>query len=240
MEIFYSELASFWPLLSPVEDYEAEALEMLRVLEERHPEARTLLELGSGGGHVAAYFKRRFASTLTDLSSEMLAESRKLNPECEHLLGDMRFLDLKRTFDVVFVHDAVDYMCSEEDLEAVFRTAYRHLAPRGIALFAPDHVRERYEPGTECGGTDAPDGRGLRYLEWSEEVTPGSATVRTHYAFLIREADGSVRFLHETHITGLFPSSLWRELLSRVGFEVDVIEERTRDHTPRLLFVGRK
>ena len=35
--------------------------------------------------------------TLVDLSEEMLAVSRELNPECEHLQGDMRTLRLGRT-----------------------------------------------------------------------------------------------------------------------------------------------
>ena len=67
----------------------------------------TLLELGSGGGNNASHLKARFNCTLTDISPDMLALSRTLNPECEHLEGDMRTLRLGRTFDVVFIHDAI-------------------------------------------------------------------------------------------------------------------------------------
>ena len=73
-------------------------------------EATTLLELGSGGGNNASHLKHRFECTLTDLSPEMLALSRTLNPECEHIEGDMRTLRLERTFDAVFVHDAIAYI----------------------------------------------------------------------------------------------------------------------------------
>jgi hypothetical protein len=38
------------------------------------------------------------------------------DPECEHLQGDMRELRIDRTFDAVFVHDAIAYMTTEEDL----------------------------------------------------------------------------------------------------------------------------
>ncbi|HKO93768.1 MAG TPA: class I SAM-dependent methyltransferase, partial [Polyangiaceae bacterium] len=110
MKTFYDTLAPWWPLISPVEDYEAEARYLSRLVESRAPAARTLLELGSGGGHNAFYFKERFALTLTDLSEAMLAMSARLNPECEHVRGDMRSLALQRSFDVVFAHDAIDYM----------------------------------------------------------------------------------------------------------------------------------
>lgn len=241
MNIFYAELAPWWPLLSPVEDYEAEAADLRRVIEARAPGARTVLELGSGGGHNAHHLARRFAMTLSDLSPEMLAMSARLNPGCEHVVGDMRTLALGRTFDVVLAHDAVDYMTTEADLEAAIATAHRHLAPGGLAVFVPDHVAERFRPGSESGGTDAADGRALRYLEWTLDVAPGATSGVTHYSFLVRDADGAVRCLHEAHVFGLFPQATWVRLFERCGFEVEVEEERTDDdREPRLYVLGRK
>jgi hypothetical protein len=59
--------------------------------------------------------KRAYDCHLTDLSEPMLECSRRLNPECAHAAGDMRTLDLGRTFDLVLAHDAIDYMLSEDD-----------------------------------------------------------------------------------------------------------------------------
>lgn len=241
MEIFYSTLAPYWPLLSPVEDYREEALELLGILERAHPAARTLLELGSGGGHVAAHLKGRYALTLSDLSAAMLASSARLNPECEHVQGDMRTLDLGRRFDLVLAHDAIDYMTSEADLAAAMATAFRHCRPGGVVLLVPDAVKERFEPGTGCGGTDDAGGLGLRYLEWTLDPDPTDAVGVTHYAFLVREPGGAVRTLGETHAFGLFPAERWRGLLEAAGFAVEVLEERTAEaRRPRLLFLGRR
>lgn len=241
MTIFYGELARWWPLVSPVEEYEGEAREFLRVIVEQRPHARTALELGSGGGHNAYYFKRHFAMTLSDLSSDMLAVSRQLNPDCEHVLGDMRTLELGRTFDVVFVHDAIDYMTSETDLAASLETVYRHLAPDGLALVVPDHVKERYASATECGGSDGADGSALRFLEWSLDVAPSDTTGTVHYSFVLREADGSLRCLHEAHPFGLFSQATWLQLFERSGFNVELVEERTdEERVPRLMFLARR
>ena len=46
----------------------------------------------------------------------MLDVSRVLNPDREHLQCDMRTVRLGREFDCVFVHDAVCYMTTLEDL----------------------------------------------------------------------------------------------------------------------------
>src|SRR5690606_2038705 len=103
-----------------------------------------------------SHLKKRFTCTLTDISPAMLELSRGLNPECEHIEGDMRTLRLPRTFDAVLVHDAVDYMTTREDLAAVAATAFLHLRNGGVALFVPDCVRETFEPSTESGGSDVP------------------------------------------------------------------------------------
>src|SRR4029453_5363975 len=119
----YRELAEWWPVLpAPHEDPE-EAEDYRRLLvESSGGEAREVLELGSGGGNNASHLKAHFGLTLVDRSQQMLAVSRRLNPECEHVEGDMRSVRLGRTFDAVFVHDAIAYMTTEDDLRAVFAT----------------------------------------------------------------------------------------------------------------------
>ena len=104
----YRELAEWYPLLTPVADYAEEAAFYRRLFEEhcRRP-PRTLLDLGSGGGHNAAHLKATLSCTLLDLAPAMLDLSRRLNPECEHVEGDMRTVRLRRVFDCVLVHDAV-------------------------------------------------------------------------------------------------------------------------------------
>src|SRR5690606_694113 len=101
----------WWPLLSPAEEYVEEAAFYALVLQaySRDP-VESLLELGSGGGNNASHLKHKFRLTLVDSSPQMLAVSRTLNPECDHIEGDMRTLRLGREFDAVFVHDAICYM----------------------------------------------------------------------------------------------------------------------------------
>ncbi|WP_053171038.1 class I SAM-dependent methyltransferase [Streptomyces sp. SBT349] len=234
----YGDLARWWPLISPIEGYEGDAgivTEMFALAE--HP-VREVLELGSGGGHTAYHLRSRYALTLVDLSREMLAVSRGLVPDAEHLRGDMRDLRLGRTFDAVLVHDAIDYMTTADDLSAALRTAYAHCRPGGVAAFFPDHVAETFEPVTDCGGGDADDGSGARYLEWSLPTEPGATTVRTEYTFTLREADGTVRSVHETHVTGLFAVADWQRLLGEAGFHVSTVRE-SGGHD-RTMFIGHR
>jgi SAM-dependent methyltransferase len=214
----YDDLASWWPLLSEPGDYAEEAELFRRVLSEgAGPSPRTVLELGSGGGNNASHLKRHFSMTLTDVSAGMLEASRALNPECEHVQGDMRSLRLHRTFDAVFVHDAICYMTTEADLRSVLETAWVHCRSGGVALFVPDHVRETFRDGTSCGGHDG-EGRSLRYLGWSWDPDPADTTYIVDYVYLLREGAGVPRVVPDRHIEGLFPRDLWLSLLAAVGF----------------------
>ncbi len=237
----YQDLASWWPLISPPREYAQEAAFAAKVFGLASGPVREVLELGSGGGHNASFLKQRFAMTLVDISAEMVAQSRQLNPECEHLAGDMRTLRLDRTFDVVFVHDAVDYMTTEPDLSQAIGTAFAHCRAGGVGVFVPDHLAETFLPGTSWGGSDAPDGRGARYLEWAFDPDPADTWMVTEYAFLLREADGSVQAVHDSHRLGLFDRGTWLRLLAAAGFEPHAVTEETSDdRLPRELFIGRR
>jgi SAM-dependent methyltransferase len=237
--LFYGDLASWWPLLSPPGEYLEEAAFAASLLASAAIPVRDVLELGSGGGSNAVHMANRFDLTLVDLSPQMLAVSAALNPGCEHIVGDMRTVRLDRQFDAVFIHDAIDYMTTEADVRAALSTAYAHCRPGGVVVLMPDHTVESFEAGADHGGSDAPDGRAARYLAWSWDPDPADTWVRTEYAFLLRDADGTVRAAHDTHRTGLFPRALWLDLLVQRGFDASVVPEITEeDRPPRDVFVG--
>jgi len=165
----------------------------------------------------------------------MLTVSRALNPECEHVEGDMRTVRLGRVFDAVFVHDAVMYMTDGTDLRRAIATAAAHCRPGGVALFAPDHVRETFQPATDHGGHDG-DGRGLRYLEWTWDPDPSDTCYVVDFAYLLRGPDGSVRVEHDRHVLGMFARETWSRLLHEAGFQAKTVP----DEWGRDLFLATK
>ncbi len=232
----YDELAGWWPVFSDPKEYRREAAHVYRVLRKStQPAPRTLLELGSGGGNSAFHLKAHFSMTLVDLSAQMLRVSRKLNPECEHIKGDIRTLRLGRTFDAVFVHDAICHMTTDTDLRAVMQTAYEHCRPGGVALFIPDFVRETFVAGTDQGGSDSPR-KSVRFLQWIVDPDPKDTSYLVDFAILLRDRRGAVRVAHDRHVLGLFPRARWLRLLREIGFKAVVV----RDDEVRDLFVGHR
>ncbi len=238
----YSELAPWYHLLTAPEDY-AEEAEFYRnaIISASDTSPERLLELGSGGGNNASHLKAHFQLTLIDLSPQMLKISQQLNPECEHILGDMREIRLDRLFDAVFIHDAIMYMSSEADLQRAIETAYLHCRPAGVVLLAPDHVQESFRPSTGHGGHDGQKG-GIRYLDWTWDPDPEDSTCISDMVYLIKDKQGNLQIEHDRHLLGLFPRQIWLKLLTNAGFQPQVIPFEHSQIEPGTcdVFIGRK
>jgi len=228
----YTDFASWFHLLTAPADY-AEEAEYYSDAFAKAADAplHTLLELGSGGGNMASHYKTHFQSTLVDPSVQMLALSQGLNPECEHIAGDMRTLRLGRSFDAVFVHDAVMYMTTEADLRLAMETAFVHCRPGGVAVFAPDYVRETFVSRTSHGGHDG-NGRGMRYLEWTHDPDPSDTTFVADYAYVFYEEGKATTCALDQHTCGLFGRATWLSLLEEVGFSASVRQQEPVDDPP--------
>lgn len=220
----YGELAPWWPLISPPGEYAAEAQFLAALLSTaaRAGAGRRaeVLDLGSGGGHVAMHLARAgLALTLVDRSAPMLAASRELNPGLPHLQGDMRTVRLRREFDAVLAHDAVDYLTTEAELAQLVATAYAHCRPGGLAVFVPDHLADTFRPGHGQGGDSDADGRRASFSEHATDPDPADDWIQVDYEFVLRNAEGAKQVVRETHRLGAFRQATWLRLIAKAGFE---------------------
>jgi len=144
----YTELAAWWPLLSPPDDYTDDSARMLDEIRRRiGPGRASLLDLGIGGGSLIAHFTSEaggFDVTGVDLSSQMLEQCRRVNPTAELMTGDMREIRLGREFDVVLMHDAVSYLLDVDAMRAALETAWVHVHPGGMLMLCPDWYQETF------------------------------------------------------------------------------------------------
>jgi SAM-dependent methyltransferase len=137
-----------------------QAVELYRAEADR--QGGSVLELGSGTGHkLIPIAADGHPCTGLELSPEMLAEARRKagdrGVEVDWVQGDMRELDLGRTFDLVIIAaNTLLHLHGAEDLVRCFRSVRRHLAPGArlvLDVFNPsvpllaqaDGVRRRRE-----------------------------------------------------------------------------------------------
>jgi len=226
----YGELARYWPLISPHEEYEDGADNLRAALGSDSGQGeRTLLDLGTGGGHHLHALLGDFRATGVDLSEGMQAVSRALHPEVEYVHGDLREVRLGRTFDAVMLHDSVSYMLTTADLSAAFATAAAHLEPGGVFVVAPDWFTETFPDRTAAFDTRERDGLQVTYFDYTWDPDPTDTLIRVDMTLLIREGD-DVRMEEDRHVTGVFPRATWFDLLRSAGFEVEERPHVASDH----------
>lgn len=222
----YDDLAHLWPVLSPPEDYAAEAATIEEAITPAIPVNRApkLLELGAGGGHTLVHLADRFDCVAVDLSQPMLDNCRRLVPAARTIVGDMRSLRLEETFDAVLVHDAIDYMTTPEDARAAIDTAAAHLRAGGVAVIAPTYVADDFEDGDYEADQSHAEGLTLTYLGYARRRPGDAQRLELHLAYVI-DRDGTVEVVHDAHECGLFSRDQWRSWIAEAGLEA--IEEIT-------------
>lgn len=234
----YDEFAYLWPLISAPEDYAVAARCWREILREKLGLGRhEILELGVGGGNNLSHLTDDFQAIAVDLSEKMLANSIKLNPGVEHHVGDMRTVRLGRKFKAVLIHDAINYMLTEDDLRGAFATAAAHLEPGGVFITAPDYFRETFQQHEVHHRTRSDGSITLTYIDYQYDSDPNDTTVETLMFYLIRE-NGELRVELDRHVIGLFPIQTWLELMEEAGFTAEKRTRPAQDDDYQHLLVG--
>ena len=151
----YDDLAWVWSVITPADAYQEEAENLWEILcSALGREPTNILEFGCGGGYLLHQMPKEISACLVDISEQMLAESKRLNPQKKHLLGDMLTIDCKERFDCILIHDAVMYLQSEEQALLLLENCKRHLREGGRIILIPDAIKETFYERHFIDGAD--------------------------------------------------------------------------------------
>jgi SAM-dependent methyltransferase len=217
----YTDLAWLWPLWGDAATEYAHYCRHVTALIHQYAKRpiTTLLDIGCGGGKNVLNLKRQFDVTGVDLSADMLAQAKELNPECAFVQGDMRTCRLGRTFDAVLMDDAISYMSCLTDFVAAIRTAHAHLNPGGVLVATPDVTTETFQQNRTSTTSATRDGLDVVFVENVYDPDPTDEQYETTVLYLIRD-HGRLRIETDHWTLGIFPLETWRQVLRETGFEV--------------------
>ncbi|ADH86803.1 class I SAM-dependent methyltransferase [Desulfurivibrio alkaliphilus] len=225
----YTDLAWLWPLWGDVATEYAHYCRHVSGLIKRHGQLQsgtppgTLLVIGCGGGKNVFNLKGEFSVTGVDLSPVMLAQARKLNPECTFIQGDMRSFRLADTFDAVLMDDAISHMNCLDDFTAALQTAHAHLKPGGVLIVTPDvtteNFRQNHTTVSPAAPGTAPPGLEVVFVENIYDPDPSDQQYEATILYIIRD-QGRLRIETDHWTLGLFSLNTWRRVLHETGFTV--------------------
>ena len=204
-------------IYASVRDYPLEAAELDRLIQERRPGARTLLDVACGTGahleHLTGYEVEGL-----DLEPEMLAVARQRLPAVSFHEGDMASFDLGKRFDaVVCLFSSIGYVKTEERLRSAIASMARHLEPGGVLVLepwlAPDEWKDRHIGAVFV---DEPE---LKIARMNVPEREGDVSI-VEFQYLVGTPDGIDRF-SERHELGLFTVEQYLGAFRAAGLDAD-------------------
>ena len=118
-------------------DSATEAAFIHDIIERRHPQAATLLDLACGTGGLTALLAGAYQVSGLDISPGMLAVAREKLPDGTQLyLADMTSFRLDARFDVIIcAYQGLNHLLSLAAWQSTFDCACEHLNPGGLFVF---------------------------------------------------------------------------------------------------------
>jgi SAM-dependent methyltransferase len=237
--VFGDRYAEMYDALYASKDYERECDRIETAFHLGPRTVRSVLDLGCGtGNHALPLARRGYRVVGVDRSAGMLQRARhkaaeKSSGETEFVLGDLRELQLGRSFDACIVMFAVlGYQTTNRDVAAALDTVRRHLEPDGILVFDVWNGAAVLTIGPRERMRTAVDG-GRRVVRFSS----GTLDLRRHLCHVhIRQIliadDRVLAETEETHAMRYFFPLELELLLDHAGFDVVDMTPFDEAHQP--------
>lgn len=232
----FSESADFYDLIyGRFKDYRAESERVAKMIRERNPAAKTILDVACGTGEHARHLRELgFYVDGVDVDPRFVELARRKNPSGRFFCQDMVELDLDDTYDAVLcLFSSVGYLRTEERLRASIERLARHVVEGGLVVvepwFGPGEMEDGYIAMHTAEREDIKVCRMSR-TTIEEEIS------RLEFEYLVGRREGLER-RREVHELGLFTRAQMERAFHDAGLEVDYDPEGLLG---RGLYVGRK
>ena len=221
-ESTFQAFAAHYDRFTSCDNYELLSQILDELLKGADVPGKSLLDVACGTGKsTMAMAARGYQVSGCDISEAMLDRARaKPGAACVRFLrADMRSLDASLgVVDVVTcIDDAVNFLLTDEDLLAAFRSAARVLAPGGLYLFDTNTLstyRNSYASDEIRDHEDV-------FFAWKGRCTPahpaGGRAEADIYSYH-RQADDRWSRAHVRHVQRHYPVEIVEEMLGRAGF----------------------
>jgi SAM-dependent methyltransferase len=215
----YTRRPELYDLEYAGKDYAAESAAIARIVHERNPGARTLLDVACGTGKHLEHLRHEFACEGVDLDEGLLAVARERLPDVRLEQGDMRTLELDREFDAITcLFSAIGFVGGPDELAQAAAAFARRLAPGGVLLVEPWLTPDVWLPDRPHVLAADGDGIALARVTLSGLRDERISTTEMHY--VVATARGFDEFV-EHHELYLFTHDEMRAAFEGAGLAVE-------------------
>ena len=219
----FGNLAKYYDCLYSFKNYAAETNNILALIHEAQPQAKTLLDVACGTAKHLHYFKDYFDCVGMDYSESMLALARANEPMLEFFQGSMIDMCYPKTFDVITcLFSSIGYVTTDEALRQTWQTFYNHLNTGGVVVVEPWFSANNYRVGLPFSNHYEDNDLKITRMNVSKR-RDDMAILDFHY--LVAEKDKAVQYYHDSHEMRLVEPEHMLSFMKAVGFEASFHQE---------------
>lgn len=206
-------------------DYAGQAADVGRIVFERAPSARSILDVACGSGlhlqHLAPQFDRVRG---LDLSAEMVRLAASRIPGLDAEPADMREIDLGERFDAVLCMFAVPHLQSPDELATAVAAMAAHLNPGGVLVVEPWFAPEQFRSGYVAEDVARDGDRTVHRLTHSRACPgePGRMRMVLHYVDAAPRT--GIRTATDEITMSLFTAEEFENAFRSAGLEPERVE----------------
>lgn len=232
----FQQYSKYYDLLYKDKNYQEESQYVIKKIKQYSPNAKQILELGSGSGSHAYYFcANGFEITGIERSHEMvnMAKSKNIagfNP----IIGDISAYQLPQKFDVaISLFHVISYLTENKSLIDCFKTTHNQLNTNGIFIFDIWYSPAVYhqKPETRIKRLENDEIEIVRLAE--SKMQSDKNVVAVNFEVLIKDkATRTFETITEEHLMRHFSIQEIKMLAAFTGFEVLLAEEFLTENSP--------
>ncbi len=128
--------AEFYDALASKPGARRRARTVLKYVRKYQPDARSILELGTGNGNVLSSFPKKYGLYGLDIEKRHIELTRQKVARAHLLVASMHNFKIDAKFDVIFsIFDCINYLKNFRQWEQTFAAVHKHLKEDGLFVF---------------------------------------------------------------------------------------------------------
>ena len=128
--------ADFYDQLADKKAAKERANKVLKYIRKYNPQAKNILELGTGNGNVLSNFPKKYKLSGLDIEKRFIRLTKEKVPKANLFTSSMHNFKINKKFDVIFsIFDSINFLKNFYQWKETFKTIYQHLGNKGLFIF---------------------------------------------------------------------------------------------------------